>query len=175
MTTLPLFAPGAVEQDDDRTRDAWATPPILAANLVREFRCTLDVAASPSTAKCPRFYTASDDGLSQPWDGIVWCNPPYSDPSPWIKRAIDEGARGTLSVLLLPAMVGVSWFTSLAMAADWWTFDKRIAFVPPPGVIASSSTLGNVLAVSGNCRHGKWRGIRSAYDGSVVFDSQGGC
>lgn len=88
MTTLPLFAPGAVEQDDDRTRDAWATPPVLASRLVQEFRCTLDVAASPSTAKCSRFYTASDDGLSQPWDGVVWCNPPYSDPSPWVKRAI---------------------------------------------------------------------------------------
>jgi DNA (cytosine-5)-methyltransferase 1 len=172
MTTLPLFAPGAVEQDDDRTRDAWATPPILAANLVREFRCTLDVAASPSTAKCSRFYTASDDGLSQPWDGVVWCNPPYSDPSPWVKRAIDEGHRGAVSVLLLPAMVGVSWFTLMSIAADWWTFDRRIAFVPPAGVVASSSPLGNVLAVFG-VNGGRWRGIRAAYDGSIVFTTEG--
>ena len=26
---------------------------------------------------------SEDDGLSQPWDGLVWCNPPYSAMKDW--------------------------------------------------------------------------------------------
>jgi len=46
----------------------------------------LDVAAPPGGpwhVPCKRYYTAEDDGLSQPWDGLVWCNPPYSGYAPW--------------------------------------------------------------------------------------------
>lgn len=30
------------------------------------------------------------DGLTAPWFGAVWCNPPYSDPKPWIKRCAEH-------------------------------------------------------------------------------------
>lgn len=29
-----------------------------------------------------------EDGLALPWLGVVWCNPPYSKPRPWIERCI---------------------------------------------------------------------------------------
>lgn len=31
-------------------------------------------------------YTEADDGLSMPWHGFVWCNPPYSNVRPWLER-----------------------------------------------------------------------------------------
>jgi hypothetical protein len=36
----------------------------------------------------------ADDGLTQPWDGLVWCNPPYSSFAAWGDRwaAYDQGA-----------------------------------------------------------------------------------
>jgi len=173
VSTLPLFAPGAVEQDDDKSRDAWATPRLLGRNLVEEFGCRLDVAASHSTALCSRYFTAADDGLSRPWDVTVWCNPPYSDPSPWVKRAIMEADRGRDSVLLLPAMVGVAWFTRASMYARWWTFDKRIEFIPPEGIKASKSNIGNVLFHFHVYAARGWGGVRSAYDGSIVFNTEG--
>lgn len=66
---------------------------------------SLDVAASGQNAKCERYYTIEDDGLTQPWDGRVWCNPPYSDCSAWVQKAWAEwkSARPTLIVMLLPA------------------------------------------------------------------------
>ncbi|MCB9415399.1 MAG: hypothetical protein H6526_08945 [Actinobacteria bacterium] len=58
----------------------------------------LDVAAPPGGpwhVPCDRYYTAEDDGLTQPWDGLVWCNPPYSRYAPWAARWASH-ARGVL-------------------------------------------------------------------------------
>ena len=52
-------------------------------------RFDLDVAApvgGPWHVPCERYYTAEDDGLGQPWDGLVWCNPPYSNMKEWAPR-----------------------------------------------------------------------------------------
>lgn len=49
----------------------------------------LDVAAplgGPWHVPAIRYYTAEDDGLTAPWDGLVWCNPPYSKYRPWAER-----------------------------------------------------------------------------------------
>lgn len=49
----------------------------------------LDVAApvgGPPHVPCDQYYTAADDGLTQPWDGLVWCNPPYSRAVEWAQR-----------------------------------------------------------------------------------------
>ena len=46
----------------------------------------LDVASPPGGpwhVPCERFYTVEDDGLTSPWDGLVWCNPPYSNFGAW--------------------------------------------------------------------------------------------
>lgn len=67
--------------------DEWYTPPWIFDGLDVTF--DVDV-ASPTEplAWIPArsFYTAADDGLAQPWAGLVWCNPPYSDASPWCRR-----------------------------------------------------------------------------------------
>lgn len=68
-------------------------------------------------------------------------------------------------------MVGVKWFTEMTRHAEWCTFDKRIEFVPPGGIKASGSTLGNVLAVFGFDLCPRWAGIRSASNGQIVFNA----
>lgn len=166
--TMSLFPPGAVESPEIVDRDTWATPKLMAENIVAEFGCRLDVAAAAHNAKCERFYTAADDGLSQPWDDVVWCNPPYSNPLRWVERAIDceHGA-----VLLLPAMVGVRWFTLMTCNAEWWTFDRRIQFVPPEGIKPSSSNIGNVLAYFHPSIRPEHCGIRSSITGLVEWEA----
>lgn len=98
---------GADDEIDDRgtPQDFWE-----ALNFQHGF--TLDVAAAPHNAKCARYYTRADDGLSQPWTGSVWCNPPYSNLNAWLEKAWREWeARRSLYdpghlyriVMLLPA------------------------------------------------------------------------
>lgn len=74
---------------------AWETPQELFDQLDREFEFELDVCALPENAKCGRFYTPEDDGLSQPWPGVVWCNPPYGrEVGRWVEKAFAESAGG---------------------------------------------------------------------------------
>lgn len=88
-------------------RDNLGTDPKLFAQLDERFRFTLDVAATPENAKCERYYTLEDDGLSSPWSGErVWCNPPYSQIGEWVEKAWVEWryhAGVELIVMLLPA------------------------------------------------------------------------
>lgn len=82
--------------------DERGTPPDFFATLDRRFQFTVDAAALPHNAKCERFWTPDEDGLEQDWAGErVWCNPPYSDIGPWVRKAIASECE--LAVLLLPA------------------------------------------------------------------------
>lgn len=92
----------------------WETPPEVFGPLNEEFDFTLDVAAAPATAKCPRFYTEQDDGLARSWRGErVWMNPPYGrEIYAWTKKARIEVADGgaLLVVGLLPASTDLAWW-----------------------------------------------------------------
>lgn len=93
--------------------DLWATPQDFFDTLDSEFHFTLDVCALPENAKCKEFYTPEVDGLSQPWTGRVWCNPPYGrEIGQWVKRAHLATATGfaEVVVMLLPARTDTRWF-----------------------------------------------------------------
>jgi hypothetical protein len=47
-------------------RTCWETPPELFDRLDHVFRFSLDPCALPGTAKCARFFTPADDGLTLP-------------------------------------------------------------------------------------------------------------
>lgn len=71
----------------------WATPQSLFDELDREFGFTLDPCATPENAKCKKFFTKEDDGLSKSWDGEnVFCNPPYGRQlGAWVAKASSCG------------------------------------------------------------------------------------
>jgi phage N-6-adenine-methyltransferase len=84
--------------------DDRGTTPEMFAPLHERFRFTIDVAAQPHNAKLPRFFTPEQDGLAQSWAGErVWCNPPYSDIEPWVRKAWAEAPYCGVVVMLLPA------------------------------------------------------------------------
>jgi DNA N-6-adenine-methyltransferase (Dam) len=103
------------DNDVAATTDDWFTPPwvFTAAALMFD----LDVAApvNPALRTCPaaRYYTAADDGLTAPWVGLVWMNPPYSKATPWVER----WAAHPTGMALLPALPEVAWQGTLHAAA----------------------------------------------------------
>lgn len=74
--------------------DEWETPRDFFAALDTEFHFDLDACATKQNRKCERFYSKDDNALTQPWAGRVWCNPPYSSISAWVKKASREANAG---------------------------------------------------------------------------------
>ena len=84
----------------------WTTPDDFYSNLDKRFGFTLDPASDGVNAKCDKFYTQEDDGLSQDWyNDTVFCNPPYGrELKHWVKKAYDESLKSDNKiVLLIPA------------------------------------------------------------------------
>ena len=117
--------------------DLHETPQDFFNRLNDEFNFTVDVCATAENAKCKRYYTKQDDGLSQDWVGNVWMNPPYGDPEyackanckkkkcvtrghhnktyipgikDWMKRANDASKVGATVVCLVPARTDTAWW-----------------------------------------------------------------
>ena len=89
----------SMDSVDDR-----ATHPLDFGPLHDRFGFTVDVAAAAHNTKCERYYDRDTDGLAQSWAGeVVWCNPPYSDIAPWVRKAWDEHGQAHGIVMLLPA------------------------------------------------------------------------
>ena len=85
-------------------------------------RFDLDVAApvgGPRHVPAARHYTAVEDGLTAPWEGVVWCNPPYSKFRPWAERW-SKHDRG--------ALMGMMSARSMGRAVGLWGADA-VAFI----------------------------------------------
>ena len=92
--------------------DEWSTPPDIYEEPDKEFNFTLDPCSTQYNHKCSKYFTAEDDGLSRSWGGErVFCNPPYSNISEWVKKAWTESTKdNTLVVLLIPARTDTRYF-----------------------------------------------------------------
>ena len=112
------------------TTDEWATPQPLFDELDNIFGgFTLDPCATRENAKCVRFFTRDDDGLSQPWGGKVFMNPPYGRTiSKWVEKAWQESLEGALVVCLLPARVDTRWWHTYARKGHVHFLRGRLKF-----------------------------------------------
>lgn len=88
----------------------WETPQDFFDELNKEFDFTLDPCATPETAKCKKYYTKEDDGLSKDWTGErVFCNPPYGSAiKDWVKKCGEENTE--ITVMLIPARTDTKYF-----------------------------------------------------------------
>lgn len=103
------------------TETTWETPQPFFDMLNSEFGFTVDVACLSETAKCERFYTPAENGLSQDWSSeIFWMNPPYGrgqDVYSWVRKAYESAKAGGTGVALLPVSADTRWFHDFVMRA----------------------------------------------------------
>lgn len=141
--TLPMFAAEDVVVDADR--DWWCTPQWLV-DIVRESlggQIDFDPCSNPLSVVGASFtMTAAENGLSRPWDhGLrIYCNPPYSDPTPWAEACAAAAANNCRVVGCFKSDTSNMWWhRHIWEKATAVCFPKRrVQFNPPPGVEASS-------------------------------------
>lgn len=95
-------------QSQKSLKEEWLTPPDIIGQL-GPFDCDpcAPVIRPWDTAK--KHYTILDDGLKQPWNGVVWCNPPYNTKAEkWLSRLADHGN----GIALIFARTETRWFVS---------------------------------------------------------------
>ena len=124
LPTEVIQLPGSVSDNE------WYTPPWLFEALGVDF--TIDVCSPEGgVAWIPaaRYYTQDDDGLTQPWHGTVWCNPPYSDADPWAEKIIDHGD----GLLLTHIPMNAEWAADVWQTCAGIRLFQGIEFVRPDG------------------------------------------
>lgn len=117
----------AFQTRTDATRDDWQTPIEIIASLG-----AFDLDPCANTAeptRCASFgYTAHDNGLSLPWFGRVWCNPPYgAECRDWMRKLSEHGD----GIALIPPRVGSVWFQDevLSTASGILFMRGRVSFI----------------------------------------------
>lgn len=124
----------------------WYTP----AEFVEAARAVmggidLDPASSAKAQEVVRagaFFARDDDGLSKPWHGRVWLNPPYAQPhiNDFAEKMAEEWKAGRVSsaVMLTHNYTDAGWFHTLAAEASAICFKRgRVKFYSPKGEVAS--------------------------------------
>ena len=77
--------------------DEWYTPErIIEAARAAMGTIDLDPASceeANEVVKATRYIALPQDGLKVPWEGWVWCNPPYSQGQQWVEKVVSEFRR----------------------------------------------------------------------------------
>lgn len=136
----------------------WYTPaPFIKAAREAMGGIDVDPASCPlanETVEAAKYYTAEDDGLTRPWVGRVWLNPPYAQPlirqfcEGLVKRYQEGEVRA--ACVLVNNGTETAWGQALLSCAAAVCFPKsRVKFYSPGGA-KSSPLQGQLVAYFGD-------------------------
>ena len=160
-------------------KDEWLTPPWLIQQL-GNFDLDPCAPINPPWSTAARHYSVIDDGLTAPWSGRVWMNPPYSDIAPWMQRLVQYGDG---LALIFARTETRAFFTCVWDTADAVLFLRgRLKFYHVDGTPAANSAGApsclvaygsrNVEALQLNCNLGKLIILRPPITSSLPVDMQ---
>jgi phage N-6-adenine-methyltransferase len=94
----------------------------------------------------PLTFTKSQDGLKQDWKGMVWVNPPFSEPLLWILKLIMHRQ----GILLVRASMETTWMDWALQAADSILFPSpRLKFTDKTGKAEKAANHANIILAYG--------------------------
>ena len=138
---------GFSHEDRNSQNVDWYTPPWVFQRLGLDF--DLDPCQPPDGIDwipAKRRYSVHDDGLTQPWSGRVWLNPPYGKHTPaWLER-MHNHRNG---IALVFARTDCAWFHESVAKADAILFLRgRVKFVDGLGVTGGSGAGSGSMLVA---------------------------
>lgn len=125
--------------------DDWYTPPEIFKALGLMFDLDPCSPGPGHWVPARRIYTQADDGLAQPWDGMVFMNPPFGGRHghlPWLERFLAHGN----GVGIVRAYTSAGWFHEWAVRAETMLFPRgKTKFIRPDGSVGRAPGHGVVL------------------------------
>ncbi len=109
------------------TNQAWTSPPSLLEAIYSVYKkidldpCSPTKIRKVAPVKAKRYYTKQEDGLAQPWFGVVYMNPPYGvEIKKWVQKASREVAKGNARTVigLVPAKTDTAWWLDSVTAEN---------------------------------------------------------
>lgn len=132
--------------------DEWYTPPEIFAALKLVFDldpCSPGEWCYPCRVPATRFYTKAEDGLRQPWSGLVFMNPPFGGRNghvPWLRLFLDHGN----GVAIVRAYTSSDWWHKFMPRAHGILFPHgKTKFIRPDGSVGKSPGHGVALVGMG--------------------------
>jgi hypothetical protein len=129
--------------------DEWYTPPEIFKALGLVFDLDPCSPGPHHWVPARKVYTKADDGLSLPWEGLVFCNPPYGGRMgqvPWLIRFLDHGN----GIGVFRAYTSASWFHDHIPRAEMILFPRgKTKFIREDGIVGKSPGHGVVLVGMG--------------------------
>ena len=144
-------------------KDEWLTPPYISKAL-GEFDLDPCQPINPPFVHARKGYNILDDGLAQPWEGRVWCNPPYGrETFTWLKKLADHG-DGIALVFSRTETIG--FHAQIWERADAVFFFKgRLKFYHVDGTEGGCANAPSCLVAYGQ---NNVEAIRSAVDAGLI-------
>jgi hypothetical protein len=128
--------------------DDWHTPPEIFRALGLQF--ALDpcgpIDRRHHFVPADKFYTKNDDGLAQPWHGLVFMNPPFGGRRahvPWLLKFFDHGN----GIAICRAYTSSDWWHDRIIPnAETLLFPRgKTKFIRPDGTVGTAPGHGIAL------------------------------
>lgn len=149
-------------------KDEWLTPP----EIIRALGAFDLDPCSPVNRPWPtadRHYTIEDNGLQLPWEGRIWCNPPYgTETGKWMNKLAAHGN----GIALTFARTETLWFfESVWRHAHALLFLKgRLKFCHVSGEVGNPATAPSVLIAYDRANaEALWCAERFCLNGRLVW------
>jgi len=117
--------------------EEWYTPKEIIDSVIKVLgEIDLDPCSNSKThpiIPAKKHFTKEDDGLTKPWRGTVYMNPPYGrEIKDWISKLLTEWEEGKIEgIALVPARTDTDWFHQLD-AHPWCAVRGRLKFSSNP-------------------------------------------
>lgn len=125
--------------------DDWYTPPEIFKALGLTFDLDPCSPGRGHWVPAKNIYTKEDDGLSLPWRGLVFMNPPFGGRYghlAWLRRFLDHGN----GIAIVRAYTSSDWWHAMMPEAEMILFPRgKTKFVRPDGSIGKSPGHGVAL------------------------------
>lgn len=148
--------------------DEWYTPREIFDALGLTFDLDPCAPMDPCASNVParEVFTILQDGLSQPWHGLVYMNPPFGGRNghvPWLEKFLIH-ANG---IAVVRAYTSAGWFHDHARRAETMLFPRgKTKFIRPDGSVGKAPGHGIVLLGMGEAANSA---LRSASDSLGLF------